>query len=535
MQWGEHNNMSEWLIVVGISLLIMATAGLVRRAAFQGHSTLLFVLPLAGWRQVQAHWESYGPLALLRVLGLVCLLTGAGLFYLQRVVLAPAVAPGQVLRGAKDGPASTFVQSPRASLLIARGEGRPLTGRLHGSALAPDARVTLINGVLSVQEGEGFLPERSLSLLLGWRARDIEERRTLLVDPGQTDGPAVHLSWTPEGSDHPETLIVHGGYRLELALAPLGEGRFSGTLQLLLPDARNSYLVGNFTAQADHLRYRDGAVDLFFDHPDTLAWVARQYLRTQYPDGAVKTVVVENVNLRRADGHGQVQARVTLRDGTVERHRMGLEEGPAGWAVTPGTLERQVLDDRSGDVGDRADAGAPSAHRASPSTARRLSRFDELAAHIGEPVTVVEAGGQTHEGQLVRVAADRLWLSRRIGAGQVELTLAADRVAAVRLGDGTRLLPPDDQPAGEGGGMSPRRDGIGSDADKPGADAPTTLAGAEQWIGRRVTVTLTSGERRRGVLRALDQRRLTLAVPMGAGSMEYFFPIEDIETLKETP
>ncbi|MFP1683953.1 hypothetical protein ACLD0W_15675 [Alloalcanivorax sp. C16-1] len=518
--------MSEWLIVVGLSLLIMATAGLVRRAASQGHSTLLFLLPLAGWRQVQGHWDSYGLLALLRVLGLVCLLSGAGLFYLQRVVLAPAVAPGQVLRGAKETSASAFVQSPQASLLIARGEGRPLSGRLHGTALDPTARVTLINGVLSVQEGEGFLPERSLSVLLGWQGEDIDERRTLLVDPGQTDGPALHLSWTPEGRRYPETRIFHGGYRLELALAPLGEGRFSGTLQLLLPDARQSYLVGNFTAHADHLRYRDGAVDLFFDHPDTLAWVARQYLRTQYPDGAVERVVVENVNLRRADGHGQVQARVVLRGGTVERRRMTLEESPAGWAVTPGTLDRQVLDDQSGEAADSGGAGATSPDRSAPSTERRLARFDELSAHIGESVTVIEAGGQTHDGQLVRVAEDRLWLSRRIGAGQVELTLAAERVAAVRLGDGTRLVAPHDEPVGEGDPVSP---------DSDGADGPATLAGAEQWIGRRVTVTLTSGERRQGILRALDQRRLTLAVPMGAGSMEYFFPIEDIETLKETP
>lgn len=528
MRWGEQNNMSEWLIVAGVSLLIIATAGLVRRAASRGHSTLLFLLPLAGWRQVQAHWESYGPLALLRVLGLVCLLTGAGLFYLQREVLTPAVAPGQVLRGAKDAPASAFVHSPEASLLIARGEGRPLSGRLHGTGLDPAARVTLINGVLSVQEGEGFLPERSLSLLLGWRAEDIDERRTLLVDPGQTDGPAVHLSWTPEGGRYPETRIFHGGYRLELALAPLGEGRFSGTLQLLLPDAGKSYLVGNFTAHADHLRYRDGAVDLFFDHPDTLAWVARQYLRTQYPDGAVESVVVENVNLRRADGHGQVQARVALRDGTVERLGMALEEGPAGWAVTPGTLDRQVLDGQGGDAGEPAAAGAASPDRPAPRVERSLARFDELAAHVGEPVTVVEAGGQTHQGQLIRVGADRLWLNRRIGAGQVELTLAASRVAAVRLADGTRLLPPGDGPAADGGKLDER-------APAAAPAGPATLAGAEQWIGRRVTVTLTSGERRQGVLRALDQRRLTLAVPMGAGSMEYFFPIEDIETLKETP
>ena len=539
--------MAEWLIVAGISLLIMATVGLVRQAGAHGHSTLLFLLPLAGWRQVQEHWGHYGLLALLRVLGLVCLLTGAGLFYVQRVMLAPAVAPGQVLRGATDTVATSFVQSPEASLLMVRGEGKPLAGRLRGAALDAAARVTLINGVLSVQEGEGFLPKRSLSILLGWPAEDLDERRTLLVDPAQSDGPEIHLSWTPDGQSYPETRIFKQGYRLELALAPLGDGRFSGALQLALPDSAKSYLVGDFTAHADHLRYRDGRVDLFFDHPDTLAWVARQYLHTQYPDGAVRSIRVENVNLSRADGRGQVQARVALRDGTVERRRMALEETTAGWAVTPGSLDRQVL---SGASEDRfREARGPD--RADPAAApvRRLDAFAELVAYTGQPVTVVESTGQTREGRLTRVTGDRLWLTLRLGAGEAEWTLGADRVREVRLADGTRLLLP---AAGPGGDQAeppstgspstgkppadarPQGNGDAAPASDDAGPAPV-LDGAKQLIGRRVTVTLTSGEQHQGLLRGLDQRQLTLAVPMGAGSMEYFFPIEDIDTLKETP
>ena len=38
---GEHNKMAEWLLVAGLSLLIMATVGLVRQAAFRGDSLSL--------------------------------------------------------------------------------------------------------------------------------------------------------------------------------------------------------------------------------------------------------------------------------------------------------------------------------------------------------------------------------------------------------------------------------------------------------------------------------------------------------------
>ena len=81
--------MAEWLLVAGLSLLIMATVGLVRQAAFRGDSTLLFLIPLAGLRQVQENWQNYGVLALLRVLGTVCLLVGAGLIYVQHAGATP--------------------------------------------------------------------------------------------------------------------------------------------------------------------------------------------------------------------------------------------------------------------------------------------------------------------------------------------------------------------------------------------------------------------------------------------------------------
>ncbi|MBF1801566.1 hypothetical protein [Alloalcanivorax profundimaris] len=514
--------MAEWLVVAGVSVLIMATVGLVRQAAFRGHSALLFMMPLAGWRQVQEHWDAYGALALLRVLGVVCLVSGLGLFYVQHQVLAPA-SPGQVLHGAKDATASAFVRSPEAALLMVQGDGQPLSGRLHGQGL-DGPRVTLINGVLSVQQGEGFLPDLSVSVLLGWEADDIEERRTLLIDPLESDGPPVHLSWTPDGRSYPETRIFHDGYRLELALAPLGEGRFSGAIQLVLPDADSSYLVGDFTAHADHLRYRNGKVDLTFDHPDTLAYVARQQLLTQYPDGAVARIQVENVNLRRADGEGRVQARVELGDGTVERRRMALEESAVGWAVVPGSMESRVLDQGGERAAPAPSGGGGDAAPADPE--RRLPAFTALAGYAGQSVTVIAEDGERTRGLLSRVADDRLWLRLTLGAGEAEITLREPRLRAVRLADGTRLSWPR---AGEGTAAPAE-----TPAPAPAAPATPVPAGDHAGlVGRRVTVTLANGDRHTGLLRAADDRRVTLAVPMGSGSMEYFFQITEIDSIKE--
>ena len=451
-------------------------------------------------------------------------LVGAGLIYVQHERLEPINAvPGQVLRGAKTPAATTFVRSPEAALLMVQGDGKPLSGLIHGQTLLNPVRVTLINGVLSIHQGEAFLPDLSVSILLGWRPEDIQERRTLLITPAESGGPPVHVSWKPEGRSYPETRIFNEGYRLELALAPLGDQQFTGALQLVLPDTLRSYLVGDFTVQTNHLRYRNGKVDLFFDHPDTLGYVAREYLHTQFPAGAVASIRIENVNLRRASREGEVQARVALRDGTVERRRLQLEENSVGWAVTPGSMETRVLAAGAAETADSGVLGA-SAPRASlsPAVTVRLHRFTDLASYLGQQVTVTERDGSASSGTLTRVNEQRLWLEMTMGSGRAEINLREDSVRELMLADGTRLVL--DTAGGGETAAAPAPDRASPDED----GAPY-----QGLIGGPVTVTLESGERHRGTLVDVDKRRVTLAVAMGSGKVEYFYDLGDVASIED--
>jgi hypothetical protein len=48
-----------------------------------------------------------------------------------------------------------------------------------------------------------------------------------------------------------------------------------------------------------------------------------------------------------------------------------------------------------------------------------------------------------------------------------------------------------------------------------------------------VTVTLENGERHRGTLVDVDKRRVTLAVAMGSGKVEYFYDLGDVASIEE--
>lgn len=530
--------MAEWLVVAGISLLIMATVGLVRRAASRGQSVLLFLLPLAGMQQVQENWQAYGWLALLRVLGFATALAALGLIYARQPALLEI--PGQVLRGAKTTSTTSFVGSRRAALLMVQGEGQPLSGRVHGHMLGVPLRVSLTHGVLRFDMGKGFLPDLSVSILLGWNGDKIQARRSLLVSPADRSGPDVELSWRPPGHPYPETRIFHDGYRLQLALAPLEEHQLTGAIQLVMPDTLNSYLVGDFTVQTNNLRFLpNGKVNLDYDDPDTLAYVAEQYLQTQYPDGAIDHVTIENVTLHRSAGEGSVQARVTLNDGTVQRRVMVLRKDPAvGWAVAPDDGKAERLGSGNGGQGGPVASGGQVPGTA-PKT-RHLPHFDDLNRYADRTVTLVRDDGNRDHGRLERVSGGTLWLSLSVDNGTAEIQRAADDLKRVVLDDGTVItwgpLTPSAAapPAGQADGDA---NTAGTGANPGAVAAPTGHGHATNGspyatlTGRRVVVRLHNGETHRGVLLRVSDAQVTLMVSLGGGSMEYSCKRSDIASI----
>ncbi|WP_339344701.1 hypothetical protein [uncultured Alcanivorax sp.] len=535
--------MAELLIIVGVSALIITTLGLMHEAGSRGHSSLFFLVPLVSLGQVQSHWEYYRWWALGRVAAVLTTAVGIGLFVVTGGSLAGDVSAqpvssqsGQVLRGEKKASSTAFVSSEESALLVVAGQGKRLTGRLHGEIFRYD-RVALIDGVLTLSQGEGFLADLEVRVLLGWNPEDITERRTLIVGPSDEDGPVVHLSWKPENQDYPETRIFDGGYRMELALAPLDTGQLSGSLVLVMPDSFKSYLTGDFTAHTNHLRYRNGQVDLYFDHEDTLAHVAEEFLRTQFPEGAVSTIEARHVTLRRTENSGQVMAVVELSNGAVQERTVRLEKSDVGWAVVAGSMETRVTTAaKEGGlelVTPSAEKPAES-ERAAPEPITQT--FPELVAYENQSVVLETTGGRTLEGVLRKVGGDRLWLVMNVGSGNVERSVGADELKFLTLSSGQKVVltaSEGDQP--EAVGVEPAEPAAAPSHTAetvPAEQTPAASSELKALVGKNVTIEANEGPRRTGILQAVADDHLTLSVPLGAGNMEYFYDIDSIRHIE---
>lgn len=540
--------MAELLIIIGVSGFIISTLGLMHEAGSRGHSALFFLVPLASLGQVQQHWEEYRWWALGRVASLLAAAVGVALFVVTGQSLLSkspqqhlAGQAGQVLRGENMASSTAFVSSEEAALLVVESEGKALSGRLHGKAFRYD-RVALIDGVLTASQGQGFLPELEVRVLLGWDPKAITKRRSLLVNPSDEQAPVVHLSWKPEGQEYPETRIFSGGYRMELALAPLDTDQLSGSMVLVMPDSYKSYLVGDFTAYSNHLRYRNGAVDLHFDHDDTLAYVAEEYLVTQFPEGALESVEAEHVQLRRGEGTGQVMSRVALTNGAVEQRHVRLEKSEVGWSVVPGSMETRVITPRrEGSAALVSPTFEKQNHTVKQTLPPVQMSFPELVAYVDREVTLETHSGRKLDGVIQRITADRLWLQMNVGSGKVERAVSADELLSMTLhSTGQRI-----DVAVHGGGseqaqviyesepeaMAPESGAVDATA---GGEASEKIQAFRALIGKSVTITASDVPPRSGILQSVTEDHLTLSVSMGAGNIEYFYDMNSIQKVEAT-
>lgn len=537
--------MAGTLLIIGLTLFLMGSFMLASDAHQRGRSPLIFVLPFAGASYIRHYWSDVWLSALMRVAGMGLL------------VLAFAVALGRdpavmehpkrlfggspavtAMVGSKQPQMNTFANSEAAVLLAIRSDANPkLSGRLYGRPFVYDA-ARLIDGVLTVQQGEGFIPELEARLLLDLDAATIgNTRRTLYVRPGDSNAPELQISWTSQEGGQLNTRILRGGYSMELQLVRRDRETLSGFLQVILPDPDRSHLSGEFLVRTNFLRYIGERVDLTFDHTDTVEYVARQYLETQFPENLLADIRFRNTRMMFSESSGSTTAEVSLANGQIEERRLLLDRADIGWAVRPGSMETRILQVAGSNNVRLLSPAALSAPRSSGQPLVQdvpdpiAMSFAALDTLTGQEVVVFQRDGRRREGLVRGVRRERLLVESMVGAGLVELRFAEQELSHLQLANGQRV-DIGDQVASHSQDTETEHDADSAAVvDEP--TEPSALAPYLGWQGRTVTVTGRDTRVRTGVVTAISARQLTLTVRVGAGTLEYFYSPADIDSIVE--
>lgn len=562
------------LFIIGLTLFLLGTLGLLIRFRERGKPALSVLMPVVSAPFARESWSDVWFFVLARLLGLALAAAGIGVavardpLILEQPRRLLGVERNPYLAGSERAGLNQFVNASEAiRMAIRRDTNMELSGRIHGQRFTYD-RVELVDGVLSASQGSGFLPELEVRLFLDseLKGSSFRQRQTVLVQPGDPVAPVVHLSWR-DTQGRWQTRIIRHGYRMELQLARIDRHQLKGFMQLILPDPARSFLSGEFIAYTNRLRYDGGTVDRGYTHPDTLEYVARQYLNNQYPGGAIERISFSDTRIQGSRTEGSTVARIQLDGGRVERRRIGLQRSHGEWVVRRESVTRDVV--RRGPKKPaagraREDAAAdkpPSAASAeAKSGQRRRIAFEELEQYVGQRIRTRRADGKVQQGTLRSVSGDRIELETIVSGGTVRYKVERDQLNRVRLPDGRILAVGEVQarrpsaPASEKAATEPLAKaernrqaspsgpyagGSVSDARESKASGPESglLTRLQKLEGRRVEITASDGDTRTGRLSRVSEREITLTVPMGGGSVDYYYEPAEIRSFQraETP
>lgn len=414
--------MDALLILGGLLLILAGLVWLVMRA----FSTSL----LWGWGSLippitliyaLRHWRSARQAVMLAALGIIPLVVGMVLMASQDAARLEAILSLRWLKEPPKAPAELEIR---------------LYGELNGEPFAPQY-AELIDGVLSLREGEDFFARREVAIRL---PRTQKAPVQLDVLPEDTGGPEVEISWLLPDQDLPEARRLSRGYTLHLNLQPLPPNKLQGDFHLVLPPSFKTSLSGRLELFADRLRYQDGRLDARFDSRETLAKVIDDYLQRRFATRLVQLAELPEVSFPATRLPIAIQARINGKEQGLD---LVLEKTALGWQVQgdnhPPLDETRIAEPSK--VAEPAAAEVVAVQNPRPALDRRqrfslprLQRNPEQYRNLA--MRVSKAGGGTVEGRFVGLEADgSLRLIQQIGSGggQASFSFKPEDIGGIEL------------------------------------------------------------------------------------------------------
>ncbi|WP_374981575.1 MFS transporter [Pseudomonas solani] len=409
------------LLILGGLLLILA--GLVWLVMLAFGTSLLWgigsLLPPITLGYIAAHWRTARKAVMLVALGFIPLIVGLTLLAYSDPERLHAIVNLEWLKGERREPSELAIH---------------LRGELNGQPFQPQ-QAELIDGVLSLREGQDFFARREVSIRLAQQPEGELRLDVLPEDPGSK--PEVEISWLLPEQELPEARRLAKGYTLHLDLKRQGPNVLAGAFHLVLPPQFKTTLSGEVELFTDRLRYQDGQVDLRHDSVDTLQHVARDYLQRRFATRNVELARLPAVSLPARELELEVDARI---DGSAQHLPLQFTRSDLrGWAIKgdrfPPLPSVQAKAETAG-----AEPEVAPAERPSRPADRRL-RFS-LERLLNNPnhyqnltMRVQTQRGSLAEGRFNGINADGQIIIRRniSGQGEASFVLRPEEIARIEL------------------------------------------------------------------------------------------------------
>ncbi|WP_454255464.1 MFS transporter [Pseudomonas sp. Marseille-Q8238] len=408
--------MDALLILAGVLLML---AGLVWLVMLAFSTSLLWgwgsLVPPLTLIYVVKHWHTARKAVMVVALGCIPLVVGLTLLASKDAARVAAIFSLNWLKPIEQAPPELAIK---------------LHGELNGQPFAPQ-QAELIDGVLSLREGQDFFARRELKIRLPHMPKGSVRVDVLPEDEGSL--PEVEVSWLLPEQDLPEARRLNKGYTLHLDLQVVPPNKLGGEFHLVLPTQYRTTLSGRLELFTDRLRYRDGQLDASFDSQETLIHIVEDYLQRRFSTRLVQRVALPVVTFPSTRATVDVEARI---NGKPQSLQLVLEKGDQGWRVEGDRFP--VLQVGTSSTADATSPVALSERKASVDRRQRFTLLRLLSSpqqYQNLSMRVTKVSGGSAEGRFDGLASDgsiRL-KQQRGGAGQASFSLHPDEISRVEL------------------------------------------------------------------------------------------------------
>lgn len=409
------------LLILGGLLLILA--GLVWLVMLAFGTSLLWgigsLLPPLTLGYIAAHWRTARKAVMLAALGVIPLIVGLTLLANRDPERLHALVSLEWLKGERKAPSELAID---------------LRGELNGQPFQPQ-QAELIDGVLSLREGQDFFARREVSIRLGQQPGDELRLDVLPEDAGSK--PEVEISWLLPEQELPEARRLGRGYTLHLDLKRRGPNTLAGAFHLVLPPQFHTTLSGEVELFTDRLRYRDGQVDLRHDSMDTLHYVARDYLQRRFATRQVEVARLPTASLPARELELEVDARI---DGTAQRLPLQfIRSDLRGWAIRGDRFPALPAVEAKPETASAKAEDAPAERTSRPADRRQRFSLERLLNNPNHyqnlAMRVQTQRGSLAEGRFNGInGAGQIIIRRNIsGQGEASFVLRPEEIARIEL------------------------------------------------------------------------------------------------------
>ncbi|WP_103102930.1 MFS transporter [Pseudomonas sp. LFM046] len=401
------------LIITGLVWLVMLAFG---TSLLWGFGSLLPPVTLA---YVFSHWRTARRAVALAAMGFIPLVVGLAMMAAEDPQRLQEILSLHWLEGEENAVSDLDIR---------------LSGELNGQRFVP-LQADLVDGILSLREGQDFYARRELTIRLGHQPEGALQLDVLPKDPGPQ--PEIEISWLLPEQELPEARRIPRGYTLHLDLQPVEPNRLAGDFHLVLPPKFATTLTGHLEVFTDRLRYRDGRVDTTYDSRDTLAYVIRDYLQRRFATRDVELAPLATPSFPAKELNLEVEARIA---GQPQHLTLELLKNQAQeWRVRRDRFP-PLSEPAAPALPDQAsEPEQPVAESARPVDRRLRFSLQRLLSNPGQyqelRMRVYTARGSTAEGRFAGIDRDgRILIRRNLGgAGAASFSLAADEVQRIEL------------------------------------------------------------------------------------------------------